>query len=108
MAESSTTFTWAIKSLDRETLDGFVFNGHYTVSAEDGTYTSGAYGSIGFARPDNLKPYDELTQDEIIGWVKEALSAEEEGRPEEIESMLQSQLNEKHVPTTATGTPWAS
>jgi len=108
MAESSTTFTWAIASLDRETLDGFVFTAHYTVSAEDGTYTSGAYGSIGFERPENLVPYDELTQDEVIGWIKEALNAENEGRTEEIEDALQSQLNEKHVPTKASGTPWAS
>ena len=53
-------------------------------------------------------PYDELTQDEVIGWVKDALNAEEESRTGEIEDALQSQLNEKHVPTKASGTPWAS
>ena len=75
MAESSTAFTWAIANLERETDDGFVFTGHYTVSAADGTYTAGAYGSIGFERPENLVPYDELTQDEVISWVKEALKS---------------------------------
>jgi hypothetical protein len=52
-----TTFTWAIANLERETDDGFVFTAHYTVNANDGTYTSGAYGSIGFERPDSLIPY---------------------------------------------------
>lgn len=108
MAESSTTFTWAIANLERETDDGFVFTGHYTVSAEDGTYTSGAYGSIGFERPDNLVPYDELTQDEVIGWVKEALNTENPDQTQNIQAALQSQLDEKHHPTKASGTPWAA
>ena len=108
MSYPVTTLTWAIANLERETEDGFVFAAHYTVSAADGTYSAGAYCSIGFERPENLVPYDELTQDEVIGWVKEALNAENEGRTEEIEGALQSQLNEKHVPTKASGTPWAS
>jgi hypothetical protein len=100
----ATTFTWGINTLERETSDGFVFTAHYTINAEDGTYSSGAYGSIGFERPDNLIPFDDLTEDQVIGWVKEAIGGSE--KVTEIEAALQQQLDEKHTPTKASGTPW--
>ena len=100
----ATTFTWAIANLERETADGFVFTAHYTINAEDGTYSSGAYGSVGFERPDNLIPFDDLTQDQVIGWVKEALGGNE--KVTEIQAALQQQLDEKHAPSKASGTPW--
>ena len=100
----ATTFTWAVANLERETADGFVFVAHYTVSANDGTYSSGAYGSIGFERPENLIPYSELTEDVVIGWVKEALGGDE--KVAEIEAALQAQLDEQHNPSKAAGVPW--
>ena len=101
-----TTFTWAIANLERKTDDGFVFTAHYTVNANDGTYSSGgAYGSIGFERPDSLIPFADLTEELVVGWVKEALGGQE--KVDEIEAALQAQLNEQHAPTKAAGVPWA-
>ena len=100
----ASTFTWAIANLERETLDGFVFVAHYTVSANDGTYSSSAYGSIGFERPENLIPYADLTEELVIGWVKEALGGNE--KVAEIEAALQAQLDEQHSPSKAAGVPW--
>lgn len=100
----ATTFTWAIANLERETADGFVFVAHYTVSANDGTYSSSAYGSIGFERPENLIPYADLTEELVIGWVKEALGGDE--KVAEIEAALQAQLDEQHSPSKAVGVPW--
>lgn len=102
----ATTFTWGINTLERETDDGFVFTAHYTVNANDGTYSSGAYGSIGFERPENLIPYSELDEATVIDWVKEALGGDE--KVAEIESALQAQIDEQHNPTKAAGVPWAS
>lgn len=102
----ATTFTWKIAQLERETADGYVFNAHYTVDANDGTYSSGAYGSVGFERPDNLIPFADLTEDVVVGWVKEALGGAD--KVAEIEAALQAQLDEKHAPTKAAGLPWAS
>ena len=48
----STTFTWNVANLERETADGYVYTVHYTVSAADDTYSAGAYGSIGLERPE--------------------------------------------------------
>ena len=99
------TTTWKIANLERETEDGFVFTAHYTVNADDGTYTSGAYGSLGFERPDNLVPFSQLTEATVIGWVKEKLGEE---KVTEIEAALQSQINEQKHPTKAAGVPWGS
>ena len=101
----ATDFVWGINNLERETDDGFVFTAHYTVNAADDTYSSGAYGSIGFQRPDNLIPFADLTEELVVGWVKEALGGQE--KVDEIEDALQAQLNEQHAPTKAAGVPWA-
>lgn len=101
-----TTFTWAIANLERETDDGFVFTAHYTVNAVNDTYSSGAYGSIGFQRPDNLIPYSELQEDTVIGWVKEAIGGDQ--KVSEIETALQEQIDNQRAPKTATGVPWST
>ena len=102
----STTFTWAISNLERETADGFVYTAHYTVSAANDAYSAGAYGSVGFERPDTLIPYDNLTEDTVIGWVKEKIGGQE--KVDEIQAALQAQLDEKAAPTKAAGVPWTS
>jgi len=101
----ATTFSWRIANMERETADGFVFIVHYTVNAEDGTYSAGAYGSLGLERPDNLIPFDQLTEEIVVGWVKEKFGDE---KVAEIEAALQAQLDEKHAPTKAAGVPWSN
>jgi len=98
-----TVTTWAIANLERETADGFVFTAHYTVNAKDDTYSAGAYGSIGFERPDNLIPFANLTEADVVSWVKEALGAD---KVTEIEAALQSQIDQQRNPTKAAGVPW--
>lgn len=102
---TETTFTWKIAQLERETADGFVFTAHYTVDANDGTYSSGAYGSVGFERPENLIPYADLTEELVVSWVKEALGGDE--KVDEIQAALQEQLDQQRNPTKAAGVPWS-
>ena len=101
----ATTYTWHIANLERETSDGFVFTAHYTIDASDGTYSAGAYGSVGFEKPENLIPYSELTEEMVICWVQEKLGGE---AIVNIETALQSQLDEQRSPTKASGTPWSN
>jgi len=101
----STVYEWKIANLERETADGFVFTVHYTVSADDGVYSSGAYGSLGLERPDNLIPFDQLTEDVVVGWVKKKFGNE---KVAEIEAALQGQLDQKHSPTKQAGVPWSN
>ena len=102
---STTTFTWNIANLERETSDGYVYTAHYTVDAKDDTYSAGAYGSIGLERPEGeLIPFADLTLDLVVGWVKEKLGDE---KVTEIEAALQAQLDEQRNPTKAAGLPWS-
>ena len=100
----TTVFSWAIANLEHETADGFVYTAHYTINAKNAAYSAGAYGSIGLERPDSLIPYSELTEEIVVGWVKDALTEE---KVEQIEQALQSQLDEQAAPTKAAGVPWA-
>ena len=101
----ATNYSWKIANLERETADGFVYSVHYTVNADNGVYTAGAYGSLGLERPDNLIPFDQLTEEIVVGWVKEKFGAE---KVAEIEAALQAQIDEKTNPTKAAGVPWAN
>ena len=99
----TTTISWNIANLERETSDGYVFTVHYTIDANDGTYSAGAYGSIGLERPETLISYSDLTKELVVGWVKDKLGTEQ---VEAIEAALQAQLDEQHAPTKAAGMPW--
>ena len=104
------TYTWKVGQCDRTLADGMITTLHYTVSAvtEDGVYSAGAYGSIGLdpADPDDMIPYDNITEAQAISWVQEKLGGEE--KVSEIHAALDNQLTEKRTPTTGTGTPWAA
>jgi len=86
-------------------VDGFVYTAHYTINSTDGTYNAGAYGSIGFERPEKLIAFADLTKDTVIGWVKEAIGGAD--KVAEIEAALQVQLDEQKAPTKANGVPWS-
>lgn len=101
----ATTITWNIAQLERHAADGIVFTAHYTVDANDGTYSAGAYGSIGLEQPEgNVIPYSDLTPEIVIGWVQEKLGGTE--KVDEIQAALQAQIDQQRTPTTAQGMPW--
>lgn len=103
--------TWDIAQLERklpdgETCpDGAVYTAHYTVSLEQDGETAGAYGSVGFGdpSPENFTPFNELTKEEVLNWVFEALGVDQ---VVSIQESLYQQIQQKVNPTTATGTPW--
>ena len=102
----ATTTIWNIAELERHTADGIVFTAHYTVNANDGTYSAGAYGSVGLEAPEgNVIPYADLTPEIVVGWTKSKLGGDE--KVAEIEAALQSQIDEQRQPTTAAGVPWS-
>ena len=107
MSTPTTTFTWIVNTLERTVADGIVSVVHYSVSANDGTYSAGAYGSIGLDAPaegDDIIPYADLTET----WAIDALQAKLGGAEKvtEIQAALQAQIDEQRTPTKGTGTPW--
>jgi hypothetical protein len=102
---ADTTFAWNVAQMERHTADGIVFTIHYTVAANDGTYGSSAYGSVGLEQPKgNVIPYADLTPELVIGWVQEKLGGDE--KITEIEAALQAQIDEQRAPSKAAGVPW--
>ena len=100
------TTTWKIAQLDRELADGYVYTVHYTVDATDGTYSAGAYGSVGLEKPETLVAYKDLTSETVIGWVKAKLDAEEAGTVAKVEAALAANIAEQKTPTKGSGLPW--
>jgi hypothetical protein len=103
---TTTEYTWAIAQMERHTADGIVYTVHYTVAANDGTYSSSAYGSIGLEQPEgDAIPYADLTPEIVIGWVQDKLGGTE--KVDEIQAALQAQIDQQRTPTTAQGVPWS-
>jgi hypothetical protein len=99
----TTTYTWAIANLERTTADGIVLTVHWTLAANNGTYASSAYGSIGLEQPEgDIIPYADLTPEIVIGWVQDKLDVPA------ILAALQGQLDEQAAPTKAAGLPWTN
>ena len=101
------TTTWTIAQLDRELADGYVYKVHYRVNATDGTYSAGAYGTVGLDKPDTLVAYKDLTSETVIGWVKAKLIAEDSEAVTKIEATLAASIAEQKTPTVGSGIPWS-
>jgi hypothetical protein len=101
----ATTFTWAIANMDRQLADGAVTTIHWTISAHDGTYSAGAYGSIGLPEPDPeaMIPFADLTPETCVQWAKDHFGEE---KVAEIEAALQQQIDEQRSPSKQAGVPW--
>jgi len=99
-----TTYLWTIQQMERLTSDGFVVVVHYNVSAEEDTLSASTYGTTSYTQTEGASyiPYENLTQDIVVGWVQEALGKEV------VEASLQSQLDALKAPVQQSGLPWAA
>jgi hypothetical protein len=94
--------TYKIDNLDRQTSDGLVTTAHWRVNAVDGEHTAGAYGSVGFTRGDDFIPFEELTEAQVLEWVKSQLEVEQ------IEAALAQIIAEQKQPSKISGVPWVA
>jgi hypothetical protein len=101
----STTFSWNVANLERTLATGEVSIVHYTVTAKDDAYSSGAYGSIGLdpAEPEAMVPFADLDEFTVASWVANKLGSE---KVQEIQDALQQQLDLQRTPVTGSGVPW--
>jgi len=94
--------TWKIVNMERDASTGFVSTVHWTCSDVDGDYSGSTYGSIGLSG-ELVTPYEELTEETVIGWVKAAMGAETVAAHE---AAVAAQIAEAKAPKVATGMPW--
>jgi hypothetical protein len=99
--------TWTISQLDRSLPDGVVYTAHWRVSDTDGDASGSVYGTISFDAKDpsdpDFVPYDNLTEAQVVGWVKEAMGDDTVAAHE---ANVAAQIAAQKNPTTAAGVPW--
>lgn len=89
--------------MERLTSDGFVVTVHYNVSASEDANNVSTYGTTSYTQTEGASyiPYENLTQEVVVGWVQEALGKDV------VEASLQSQLDALKAPVQQSGLPWA-
>ena len=97
------TTTWTITQCDRLTSDGFITTAHWTASAVDGDFNASIYSTCSFAGGVATIPYDQVTQDEVLGWCWNG-GVDKDA----TEAALAAQIELQKNPVTATGTPWSA
>ena len=99
--------TWTISTLERNSSDDGVIVAHWRASdsevvGED-THSGSSYGTCGFtpdADAEGYVAYADLTEEAVVGWVKEGVDADA------IEESIASQIAESKAPAISVGTPW--
>jgi hypothetical protein len=94
---------WTISTLERETSSGFVITAHWQATAVDGDYTASIYSTCSWADGTPTIPYDQLTQETVLGWVW-ANGCDKQATEDALAANIALQKN----PTQASGTPWAA
>ena len=101
---------WKVLNMEHKTADGFVIEVTSTYEKEDGP----GYASEIFlnefeevAGPEFI-PYEDLTEEIVISWVKEALGADKVAEVElAVNQLAITKKQEIENPTVESGTPWA-
>tara|TARA_R100000742_G_C4172578_1_gene10333 strand:- start:60 stop:371 length:312 start_codon:yes stop_codon:yes gene_type:complete len=101
------TKTWQINTLQRELADGYVNKVIYRVNGVDGDFSFRATGEVDLPKPESLIPYADLTESQVLGWVKAKLDADKAGTVAAIELEVENGVNSQKTPTTGTGKPWS-
>jgi hypothetical protein len=91
-----------INQLDRTTGDNIVYTAHWTATKTDGDAVASVYSSMALEAGDTIIPYEQLTEEVVVNWVKEKLDLES------LEASLDAQIAEQKQPTKASGLPWAT
>jgi hypothetical protein len=103
-----TNFIWNVTQLYTETIDGkedYVVIANCETIGVDGEYTASVPNVIQFSTEDvtTFIPYEDLTEEIVVGWIKESLG--EEGVLL-IEESIQAQIEaQKNPPVTPQETP---
>jgi hypothetical protein len=108
-----TTYTWNVTALYTETIDGeqnYVVIANYEVVGVEGTYTASLSNIARFstASVTPFVPYENLTNDIVIGWIQDELGVDGVSNLEAcIQGQIDSQINPPVVPVNTT-LPWST
>jgi hypothetical protein len=103
-----TTIIWTVTAMDcYPHADGqadVVFNVHWTCAGVDGEYSASVYSTCSVAAPStSFTPYEDLTQDQVLGWIW-AGGVDKEATEEAVIQQLNNQIN---PPVITPPLPWS-
>lgn len=105
------TNTWGVVQMEcypeYEGQPDMVFNVHWSLTAREDNYVGYAYGSVSvpLADEENFTPYEDLTEEQVLQWVKDALGEEAVLRYEQI--VAQEIETQKNPPVVRPPLPWS-
>jgi len=97
-----TATTWKITNLEKSGSNGKVTAAHYVVIADNGISSAESYGSVKFEGKVTTT-FSELSEEQVIGWVKEVLGDQKVGH---LELAVESRVAEDTTPVKTIALPW--
>ena len=87
---------------------GYVVNAIFEVTGTDGTHTASIGGNCQFTptKGQNIIPFEQLTQEQVIGWINEATN-NQANYYANIDGQIASMINPPVSPAN-TPLPWAT
>jgi len=101
------TYNWNCKTVDvhpkEKEQTNVVYNVHWIVTGVDGDYSATNIGTqiVPLSEGDTFIPFEDLTNEIVVGWTKEAMGEEQ---VKAIETSIASQIEEEINPTSVTMT----
>ena len=98
------TYNWNCKTVDvhpkEKEQTNVVYNVHWTVTGVDGDYSATNIGTqiVPLSEGDTFIPFEDLTNEIVVGWTKEAMGEEQVAQIEAtIAAAIEDQINPSSV-----------
>ena len=99
---------WKVDAIDQQTEDGLIVNVQWRLEATGNGRPTDLYGDLSFERGEDFIPYEELTEDIVIGWVKDKFGEQHVANLEEAVENQFKQVNREDKITTSLHQPFPS
>ena len=101
---------WNILQLDvavtQNDLENVVITAHWECRHEEDGFTGRIYGASSFPSPEgDFTPYDELTKEQVLGWIWEHGNVDKEVSEQTVQAQID---NQKNPPIIQPALPWVT
>jgi hypothetical protein len=107
------TYNWNFNPLECYPTEAgqtdVVFNVHWQLYATTGSYNASSIGTqaVGPLGTGSFTPFEELTKEQVQGWVVDAINAYDTGSVDRMYANLATQIeNQINPPTVTLPAPW--
>ena len=103
------TTSWRIAGMKRVEATGLVVDVTYIFNAQEGNVIDRKVGSLTFSGSTNepgFIPYEDLTQEIVLGWIFDSLGSEKTTIETEVTERVQTSYDEQQNNPYSQGVPW--